>query len=190
MLKIFRCDKVKLNNAITTNQLPDIEELYKSEFPKEERKPFPLMLEKEQNGEMEILAVNSEEGEFLGLVITIIDTEWILLDYFAIKPEMQGKNIGSDVICLLNERYKDKGIVIEIERTDTECENRSQRIRRKQFYLKNGMREAGILVTLYNVEMELLTNGKRINYKEYYQIYQNIFGEMVTDKIRVIMESE
>lgn len=178
---------MKLDDALKSNELNDIEQLYMKEFPKEERKPFPLICDKARNGEMEILAVKSAEGEFCGLVITIVGSEWILLDYFAIEPKKQGNNIGSEVLYLLNQRYKDKGIVFEIERTDVECSNKSQRIRRKQFYLKNGMKEMGIYVELFGVEMELLTNGKQICFDEYQQIYRTIFGEKITDKIRIVL---
>lgn len=178
---------MKLEDALKSNQLKDVEQLYMKEFPKEERKPFPLICDKAGNGEMEILAVNSGEGEFCGLVITIVGSKWILLDYFAIEPEKQGKNIGSEVLYLLNQRHKDKGIVLEIERTDVECGNKSQRLRRKQFYLKNGMKEMGIYVELFGVEMELLTNGNQICFEEYQQIYKTIFGEKMKDKIRITL---
>lgn len=178
---------MKLDDALKSNQLKDIEQLYMKEFPKKERKPFPLICDKARNGEMEILAVNSVEGEFCGLVITIVGSKWILLDYFAIETKKQGNNIGSEVLHLLNRRYKDKGIVLEIERTDVECSNKSQRLRRKQFYLKNGMKEMGIYVELFGVEMELLTNGNQICFDEYQQIYRTIFGEKITDKIRIVL---
>lgn len=177
---------MKLINAITSAQLKNIEHLYMKEFPKEERKPFELMLDKAEGGIMEILAINSDDGEFCGLAITITGKEWVLLDYLAIEPELQGNNIGSAVLDLLNRRYEGKGIVIEIERTDVECANLSQRVRRKQFYLKNGMKEIGIHVILFGVEMELLTNGKRINSDEYYKIYETIFGDKIADKIRIV----
>lgn len=176
---------MKLVNAITTNQLKYVERLYMKEFPEKERKPFKLVIDKAEKGEMEILAINSEEGEFCGLAIMIVGTEWILLDYLAIDSAKQGNNIGSKVLELLNRRYENKGIVIEIERPDVECDNRSQRVRRKQFYLKNGMKEMGIHIVLFGVEMELLTNGKKITYDEYYRIYNTIFGEKIADKVRI-----
>ena len=62
---------MQLVNAVTEEQLKNVRQLYFSAFPLEERKPFELILEKRDAGYVEILAIESDEGDFLGLAISI-----------------------------------------------------------------------------------------------------------------------
>lgn len=61
--------------------------------------------------------------------------------------------------------------------------NQEERIRRKQFYLKNGMQETGLKVCLFGVPMEILTDGSVITYEEYHEIYQDIAGMVFARKV-------
>ena len=55
---------MQLVNAVTEEQLKNVRQLYFSAFPLEERIPFELILEKRDAGFVEILAIESDEGDF------------------------------------------------------------------------------------------------------------------------------
>lgn len=176
---------MKLNPHYKDN-LEKIKNLYLTAFPKNERKPFDLISEKCDSGSMEIIAIQNDNNDFLGLAITILYDDMVLLDYFAIAPESRGKNIGSTTLKQLFERYKNKRFILEIENTEIECDNLEERKRRKSFYIKNGMSLMQFKVNLIGVEMEVLTHNCDMTYEEYYSIYENTFSDVYCNKIKVI----
>ena len=73
---------MKLIEAINQNQLEKIQNLYNEAFPLPERKSFSRLIQTRDKGNAEILAI--ENDDFLGLAITAIYKDLVLLDYFAI----------------------------------------------------------------------------------------------------------
>ena len=119
--------------------LNNLKELYIRAFPESERKPFDLMEKNADNGSMEILSLEKEDEEFLGLVITILYEDKVLIDYFAVDESKRNGGIGGKALKLISDRYKDRKIFLEIETPDENAENNAQRLSRKAFYLRNGM---------------------------------------------------
>ena len=62
---------------------------YLDSFPKSERKPFGLMKLKVRQGVMEFLVI-LEKGRPVGLAITVLYRDLVLLDYFAIHRAYRG----------------------------------------------------------------------------------------------------
>lgn len=174
---------MKLTNCTTEAQFASLERLYMDTFPAPERKPFPLMVQKSREGIMELLAIEEENGAFLGLAITVLSNDLVLLDYFAICPEVRGREIGSGTLQLLQERYTGKRLVLEIEDTGEDAPNREERVRRKAFYLRNGMAVMPFLVNLFGVKMQVLTNGADVSFEEYHGIYRASFPEQISANI-------
>ena len=176
---------MKLNSNYKDN-LKNIESLYLNAFPKIERKPFDLVLEKCNSGAMQIITIESDNRDFLGFAIMILHDDMTLLDYFAIAPDSRGQNIGSTALKLLFERFNNKRFILEIEDTDIECDNSEERKRRKAFYIKNGMSVMPFKVNLLGVEMEILTHNCNVTFEEYFSIYENIFSNEYCSKIHLI----
>ena len=178
---------MKLNLNYKEN-IDKIEELYLTAFPKIERKPFYLIIEKCNNGSMEIITIQNDNNDFLGFAIMILNDDMVLLDYFAIAPESRGKNVGSTALKLLFERYKNMRFILEIENTEIECDNFEERKRRKSFYIRNEMSVMPFKVNLIGVEMEVLTYDCEVTYEEYYSIYKNTFSDEYCRKIKLIYD--
>lgn len=166
-----------------------MKKLYLQAFPKSERKPFRLMRKKAREGVMELLVIH-EKKELLGLAITARYKDMVLLDYFAVETGHRGKKIGSCALELLKQRYKDCRFMLEIELPETEGPGQDLRIRRKQFYLRNGMKETGIKVCLFLVPMELLTDGKAVSFEEYYALYEHTIGPAFARKVERLAEKK
>ena len=176
-----------LKNATEEKQLEDIRKLYESSFPKSEKKPFDFMRKKQKEGYFDMLAIEEEEGKFCGLAIMLLAGGWALLDYLAIDPGCQGTSLGSRTLAALQERYGKERIVVEIESTIRDAEdsgNGQERLRRKSFYLRNGMVPMGFLVDLFGVEMEVLTFGSQITFEQYHGIYAEVLPEEMVEKVR------
>ena len=180
---------MKIVKATDEKRLKLIEDLYMRAFPKSERKPFKLMIQKQEEGTMELLSIE-EENAFLGLAIFAHDKDIALLDYFAISDDMRGQGIGSRAIKALQKIYAGKRFVLEIETTKKPCDDLEMREHRKAFYLRNGLHTMDFDVNLFGVEMEVLSNGKYLNFDEYLDVYKNACGLKFADKIHLIREVE
>ena len=68
---------MQLTDAREAGLIKQVEELYLSAFPKEERKPFALIEKNSKNGGGEILAIKNSDGEFAGLAITVCSDDLV-----------------------------------------------------------------------------------------------------------------
>lgn len=159
--------------------------LYRKAFPRCERKPFSVIRRLKREGRSEILYFYGEGG-FLGLAITVSGGGKVLLDYLAVKGERRGEGIGSEMLRFLQERFSDKGMFLEIEIPYDDAENAEERRRRKNFYLRSGMSQTDTRVSLFGVDMELLTFGCSIDYDEYLEFYCKNIGEFAREHIKKI----
>lgn len=158
-------------------------ELYNEAFPAYERKPFSLIRSMQKKGKSDIWYFE-KNGTFAGLVFTINSSDVILIDYLAMVPNRRGKGIGSEIIAQLRKYYADKGIFVEIESIFDKCDNPDERLRRKQFYLRNGMVPMKVMVVLFGVEMELLGINCQLTYDEYYSFYKDNYGDFAAKNIK------
>lgn len=179
---------MKLIGVCDQNRLEKIQNLYEEAFPLAERRSFHLILQTRDKGQAEILAIEDENGDFLGLVITAKHKDLVLLDYFAISPNHRGSGIGSKVFQDLIQKYADKRFFLEIERTDVGADNQLERLKRKDFYIRNGMQNMSFLVRAFGVEMEILTYNCKLNYEDYFDLYYDLFGEKFSQNISLINE--
>ena len=182
---VFKGGFMKLVKATHPYQLKNIERLYQEAFPPEEQKPFQVMLQKSQEGHVEMLSVEDDNRRFLGLVISVLYRDTVLLDYFAISPERREGGIGSAVFRMLKKRYADKRFFLEIESTRVNAANMEQRLRRKSFYLKNGMTFMPFIVNTFGVELEIMTNSNSLSFDDYHTMYHEIFGSRVSRHIKL-----
>ena len=190
-----------LRDAIEGNQLENVRALYEASFPRSEKKPFQFIVKKREEGFFDILAIEDGQGRFCGLAIMMLSGGLALLDYLAIAPDCQGTGLGSRTLKDLRERYGEDKIVVEIESTagldpvagitenalghrrEKAVQNAGDRLRRKAFYLRNGMVPMDYRVNLFGVEMEVLTYGRLLTYEEYHAIYTGILPEKLAGKV-------
>ena len=134
-------------------------DLYDKAFPEQEKKPLQVMEQLAADGKMEMLAL-VDEDEFAGLAINLIDEEQnrALLDYYAIAPEKRNGGYGS------------KGL--------------EERKRRKAFYLRNGLKETGLFVNVYDTDFELLTPDGELTFWEYVDFLREVMYEEYVEILR------
>ena len=83
----------------------------------------------------------------------------------------------------LKKRYEGRRFFLEIELSELEGPGQKLRIRRKQFYLRNGMKETGVKVCLFQIPMELLTDGQDMVFEEYHEFYEQTIGPVFARKV-------
>lgn len=168
------CDK----NFFDKDIWKKLKKLYIGAFPANERAPFYMLKKRAKQGRGEMLAAY-DNNELVGMAYIIGDTDLGYLFYFAIMPELRGKGYGSKILSLLRERYSGGRLFLAREQLDKSADNYSQRVKRHEFYLKNGfadlnatIREAGVV---YDV---MITNGK-VSPQEYADLMLSWAGKLM-----------
>lgn len=189
---------MRLTDAYTKEQLKRVRLLYEDAFPKSEKKPFGMILRGRKKGNYEIFALEGEDGGFQGLAITMHYGELVLLDYFAIEPGCRGNGVGSRALNALQQRYQGKKFLLEIESTvglkeleengkgDIPFDEADLRLRRKEFYLRNGMQPMDFLVNLFGVEMELMTYECSVTFEEYHAIFEHLLPWGMASRVKPV----
>ena len=161
---------------------PYIRQIYMEAFPREERKPFWLIRRHMRHGKMELLSVVND-GAPVGLAITATGRSVVLLDYFAIEAGRRDGGLGSAALAALLQRYEGKQFFLEIESTEIPSDNQAQRLSRKAFYLRNGLQDTGLRMSLFGVDMELLSSPAGLDWPACSSIYRLLYGPDYTDHV-------
>lgn len=130
--------------------------------------------------------VFKDNNKEIGLVTVCESADYLYLFYLAVNKKLRNKGYGSIILKELKKLYKDKQIIIDLELIDSRCDNNDQRIRRRDFYIRNGYKFTGIGITYFkthNYEIvsdkakvsvdklnEVLTNFKLLKEYELYTI--------------------
>lgn len=142
------------------NQAKNIYDRYmKTDFPKDELKPFEMIAKHMSNGIYICLGI-FDMDVLIGYAFCLTDTDSnsVLLDYFAVLKEYRGSGKGSfalNKIC----RYFTKelhfsALILESENPDFAKDetDKETRLRRISFYKKNGMYLQSFTTDLYGVK--------------------------------------
>lgn len=150
--------------------------LYRRAFPRYERKPFKIIRRMHREGRTDVWLAE-QEGRFAGLAATI-NGDVILLDYLAVHEKMRSHGVGSTFLQALLNLYEGRGLFVEIEAADRD-DPTGEKLRRKQFYLRNGLQDMQVVAILFGVRMELLGRGCSLDfdsYREFYRTYYNAWA--------------
>lgn len=174
---------MEIQQTHTLGQWLNVCSLYRSAFPRSERKPISMIRSMQKKGRTDVWYF-TDGGEFVALATTVKDGKGkVLLDYFAVTKKSRSKGYGSQILSMILAQYPDQDVFGEIEIADETADNYQDRVRRKKFYLRNGMRAVGVNIILFGVEMELLTSGCDMTFDEYYDFYRENLGEAIARNI-------
>ena len=125
--------------------------LYRRAFPRYERKPFAIIRRMRKEGRTDLWLAD-QDGHFVGLAATINGEKEILLDYLAVHEKHRSLGVGSTILQALLTLYEGRGLFVEIEAADRDDPDGSK-LRRKQFYLRNGLADMHVVAILFGVRM-------------------------------------
>lgn len=181
----MKTGEMRLIRASTALQWLRIYRLYQSAFPRDEKKPFCIIRKMQKKGKTDVWYFE-KDGRYLGFATTINGETKILIDYLAVKKKLRGRGIGTEMLGLLFDKYRDKGVFLEIERVDVNAKNANERIKRKQFYLSSGLEELGVEASVFGVGMELLGKNCTMSFEEYRAFYKENYSPFAADNIKRI----
>ncbi len=130
----------------------NIRRLYKTAFPWEERVPFGVLAGRQNREGVDFWAIyesrKTQSGQgivkavnWVGFVYVISYEDLSYVFYFAIDDNCRGKGLGSAALRAVRKKYAGRKLFLAIERIEENAPNLEERIRRKQFYLRNGFEE-------------------------------------------------
>lgn len=131
-----------------------MKKLYISAFPKCERFPFWLLVRCSKSSNVSFKPI-VYKGIAVGIIFMVKYDNINYVMYLAIKEELRGMGYGSEIVKDLVSR----GIVIlSIEKPDEA--NTDSKIKRRNFYLRNGMYDTGYTYVDKGVEYSVLSSDK------------------------------
>ena len=172
--------------SVKKQQWSEIKEIYMEAFPKCERKPF-FLLRQSIKRKKAVLAVAAEGNQLLGFTVFVVYKDMVMIDYLAVSSKVRSRGTGSYIMQNVCRQYKDKKIVLLIERLDDKAENKEQRIARRKFYLKNGFTSSDIFITGASGEMEIMNFGEKVSEEAYIDLQKYALGTVMfrLSKIKV-----
>lgn len=147
-----------LRNAVSKKDYEQIKKLYVTAFPKEERAPFFLLKRKAMHQKGTFLMVE-EDHVFLGFLHVILADKLLYLMFFAMQDACRNQGYGSQALHLLQERYKDKHILIAREKIDPAAKDHALRKRRRSFYQRNGFQDLPCSIIEAGVAYDSMSTG-------------------------------
>lgn len=130
-------------------------------FPAEERRPLNRILHLVKSGKYECLGM-CKETEIVGYAFLVKYQKNYLIDYLGVCEAYRNQGIGSAILKKLADYYQDADcITVEIEDPAYAItkEDRQLRIRRHNFYLRNGYKTTDVKVLLFGVDFLLAVNA-------------------------------
>ena len=130
------------------------------DFPADELKPLSAILGMLREGRY--FVYGCYDGERLAAYACLCRSDsgkTLLLDYYAVVPAFRSQGVGSAFLARLRETCGEyRGIVLEIESVESAQgeEERRLRQRRKDFYLRCGVRETDIFCLVFGVYYQIL----------------------------------
>ncbi|WP_277376108.1 GNAT family N-acetyltransferase [Paenibacillus polymyxa] len=156
-------------------ELYKIENLYKESFPENERIALCFLLWRSRKEFVDYIAYYDDDV-FVGFAYLVSDKNLTFVLYLAISSEVRSKGYGTVIISKIKQKYVGNRIILNIEAIDEVADNSEQRIKRKNFYLKNGFQKADFKIYEYGGLYEVLIHGSNVTLEEYKLLLKQFTG--------------
>ena len=116
--------------------------LMKSAFPAKELVPITILRLLSLRKDVSFLSFYDNDL-FVGIAY-IVRYKWqCFIFYLAVNEEVQGKGYGSKIIAWIKENNKNMSIILDVEAIDSNKDNYKERLKRVEFYHRNGIIDTG-----------------------------------------------
>lgn len=156
-----------------------MKELYKKAFPANERAPFFVLSAKAKKPNVDFWGIYTD-NKWAGLMYVVNEEELSYIFYFAVSETERGKGCGSGALQVAKEKYAGQKMFLAIEQLDKEAENYSQRVKRKQFYERNGFKDLNLKLKEASVTYDLLGIGGTVEAEKYESLMSKYLGKLLS----------
>ena len=157
--------------------LPQVQALYESAFPANERIPMKQLLD--DKIKREFWAFFDEET-FCGFSNSISHSDITNIVYFAVVPELRSRGYGSKILQAIRKQHPDTRIIvdIEVEEDSKDAEELKRRNRRREFYQRNGFDASPVDYVWQGEHYRLLSAGGTVTEKEFRDFWKEILKDI------------
>lgn len=135
----------------------EFEQINNEAFPPSERMGMEEMFSFTAHTDSHLLGIYDDRAP-IGFILLLQNTDCAYLYYLAIHPALRSKGYGGAALQLLQATYSSLQIILDFEEIDETAPNNAQRMRRKEFYLRNGFHETGTCTLLGDTRFEVVCN--------------------------------
>lgn len=161
---------IKKNKKVT--------KLYNEAFPKDERIPIWLLKILARKNKAKFYGIYDNK-KFVGLIYNIFYKDIVFVFYLAIDKGTRGQGYGTKVLESIKQKYNNYRIILCIEPVDENSDNYEQRVKRKNFYLKNGFKDSNYTIKEKNIIYEMLYCNENVTLHEFEEMMKNYFGKIL-----------
>lgn len=111
---------------------------------------------------------------FVGFMVVMIHETMAYLFFLAIDSSQRSHGYGSHVLKEMHNLYPSFQYAVDMEMIDNEAENNSQRISRRNFYIRNGYEPTGYFISYFDVAYEILCYGGNFNVELFKKLISKI----------------
>lgn len=144
----------------------ELDKINEEAFPIKERCSIDDLFNSGRDGNLDIIGIYVN-SELVGFFAVRKFGRIRYMAYFAVSSHRRSMGIGSKALQLLKDFYPDCQIVLEFEVLDDNCENNNIRIRRRDFYLRNGFFQTGWFSSYDDTEFEIACSEKIFDKQEF-----------------------
>lgn len=162
----------------------DIEPLYISAFPEEERPPIEMYFHSFEIEGNELFGFYIDKT-FIGFTSVKIYKDICYFFFLAVKEEYRNRGYGSEILSYLKERYKKYILLLCYEEVNTKYPDYPLRKRREELYKRHGFTDNHLLTIEAGVTYQTMKIGHRdVTYEEYAEIFKLGFDENAIKYLR------
>lgn len=154
-----------------------IKELYLSAFPPEERPPFFLLMSKTGREDVDFWSIYAD-GKWIGLAYVISKEKLSYLFYLAVSETERGKGYGSAIIRTLRRMYDGQQLFLALETLDEAAPNYDERVKRRNFYMHNGLKPVDCQITEGGVTYDVMGTSEHLEPDDYTRMMNEYAGRL------------
>ena len=164
----------------------DIEPLYISAFPEEERPPVEMFFRCANQDNFKIIGFY--EGEhFIGFTTLIYYKDLCYVFFLAVTPNKRGLGYGSKILSEIKNSNPDKVVFLCFEEVDKKYLDYDNRVKRREFYIHNGFKDNNLKTEEYYVNYDVYYYGNhKVEFDDYLALYISVFGDRVKEIVKKI----
>ena len=163
----------------------DIEPLFISAFPSDERPSEDIYFENFKKNKNAILYGFYDDSEFVGFSSVILYKDICYIFFLAVSSNKRDQGYGSQILSEIKHIYNDNVILLCYEEVDNKYQDFEMRLRRKNFYMKNGFIDNPLKTNEFGVVFQTAYYGKHtVSFKDYKEIFAIGFGPYVVKYLK------
>lgn len=160
----------------------DAKKIYLNSFPQKEQIPYEILKNNIVLGKAKFSGIFSD-SQLVGIIYYTKYENLVYIFYFAIDFTIQSKGYGREAIKTIQRYFSNDKIILLVEEVSDDAENKEQREKRKQFYLRNGFVASGKIMTEGGVRYEMLhSKNADVSVAEYKKVTDHFFEDNSYDR--------